>query len=158
MHLRGPIGCPLLLSACTRSTARTLLAMIAMACAAHLATAQSPATPPPSLAPVPSAPVLAPSSNPQQPTDALTPAQQAAQRRAKADQQLKLEEKQRILGLVPNFNTIDMQTAVPLSPKQKFQLMYKSSVDPAIFVIAALNGAIGQAEDDFQGYGQGWGP
>lgn len=124
--------------------------------------AQAPATTQPASgqslpeSPVPQSPVAQVSSSQQ--VQVVTPEQEAAARRARGDAQIKSEEKQRILGVVPNFNVIDMDEAVPLSPRQKFQLMFKSSVDPAIFLIAALNGAVGQAEDDFEGYGQGWGP
>jgi hypothetical protein len=53
-----------------------------------------------------------------------------------AGEQLKEEVRQRILGVLPNFNMVNSQNALPLDPKQKFQLMFKSSVDPAIFVPA----------------------
>ena len=71
------------------------------------------------------------------------------------NQQLKQEEHQRILGVIPNFNTTDNQNALPLTPKQKFSLAFRSSVDPFVFVITAADAGISQAEDDFPGYGQG---
>src|ERR1700749_860132 len=40
----------------------------------------------------------------------------------KAQEQLKREEKQRIRGVVPNFNTAYDENAAPLTWKQKFQL------------------------------------
>ena len=75
--------------------------------------------------------------------------------REQAEEDLKHQEKQRILGVVPNFNTTDNQDAVPLSVGQKFRLVYRSAVDPFTFVAAALNAGYGQAQDENEGYGQG---
>ena len=72
------------------------------------------------------------------------------------DEQLKEEERQRILGVIPNFNTVNNQNALPLNPRQKFQLMFKSSVDPFIFLTAALDAGLGEVQGSFKGYG--WGP
>lgn len=69
---------------------------------------------------------------------------------------LKREERQRILGVVPNFNTVESAENVPpLSAKQKFHLMYKSSTDPFIFVTAGFVSAISQAKDGNPAFGQG---
>lgn len=72
-----------------------------------------------------------------------------------AEQQLRQEEHQRILGVIPNFNTTDIQNAAPLSTKQKFRLMTRSVVDPFEFVAAGLVAGYGQATDNHAGYGQG---
>jgi hypothetical protein len=68
---------------------------------------------------------------------------------------LKEQEKQRILGVVPNFNTTNVQDAAPLSPGQKFQLMSRSAADPFQFVASGLVAGWNQARDNFAGYGQG---
>jgi hypothetical protein len=75
--------------------------------------------------------------------------------RQKAEQELKQQEQQRILGVVPNFNTTDLQNAAPLSPGQKFHLAFHSAADPFQFVAAGLDAALSQAENNFSGYGQG---
>lgn len=75
--------------------------------------------------------------------------------RERAAQELKRQEKQRILGLVPNFNTTDVQNAALLTSNQKFHLMLKSAVDPFQFVASGLDAGLSQAENDFPGYGQG---
>src|SRR5579884_267756 len=75
-----------------------------------------------------------------------TPASKSPQ--DQAAEELKREEKQRILGVVPNFNTVNSGDAAPLTPKQKLHLFWKSSTDPFVFVAAAAAG-ISQAEDDF---------
>jgi hypothetical protein len=76
--------------------------------------------------------------------------------RDKAEQQLKAEEKQRVLGIAPNFNVTYLgQDTVPLSAGQKFNLAFHSSIDPFVFFAAALDAAYSQATNDFPGYGQG---
>jgi hypothetical protein len=73
----------------------------------------------------------------------------------KAEQEIKQEEQQRILGLIPNFNTSNLQDAAPLTPGQKFGLALRSSIDPFQFVAAGLDAGYSQAVNDFPGYGQG---
>ena len=69
-----------------------------------------------------------------------------------ADEDLRKAEKQRIFGVVPAFNAINNAANIPpLSPKQKFQLMWKSSTDPFIFTLDAFVAGIGQAEDSNAG-------
>jgi len=72
-----------------------------------------------------------------------------------AERELKQQEHQRILGIVPEFNTSSLRNAAPLSPKEKFQLAFKSTTDPFAFFAAAADAGINQWEDDFTGYGQG---
>jgi hypothetical protein len=73
----------------------------------------------------------------------------------KADQQLKQQEKQRIAGVVPNFNVSYNEDAAPLSRKQKLHLAFHTAIDPVSFGVAAFDAGFSQAEDDFPGYGQG---
>lgn len=97
--------------------------------------------------------------------DALRPIQQTSpsgnsQEQPKSNQDqaaedLKKEEKQRILGIMPEFNMMNNAQAPPLSPKQKFHLFWKSSTDPFVVAVTAIDAGISQAEDDFPGYGQG---
>ena len=102
----------------------------------------------------------APASAPPQTT---TPPQQetpqeetAEQRKARAAAELKLETKQRMAGVIPNFNTVNNGKATPLSPGQKFHLFFKGAFDPYQFVLAGIDAGIGQAENDNPGYGQGF--
>jgi len=72
-----------------------------------------------------------------------------------AEAEIKDEEKQRVLGVIPNFYVTYNPTAAPLHPKQKFELAWKATIDPVNF---GLNGAIAgieQATNAFSGYGQG---
>ncbi len=69
---------------------------------------------------------------------------------------LKQEERQRILGVVPNFNTVESSAGVPsLSPQQKFHLMYKSSIDPFVFLADGFVAGLSQARNTNPGFGQG---
>jgi hypothetical protein len=72
-----------------------------------------------------------------------------------AEDQIKLEEKQRVLGVVPNFYVTYDHHAVPLSPKQKFELAWKTTVDPVSFGLTGAIAGLQQAQNDFSGYGQG---
>jgi hypothetical protein len=72
-----------------------------------------------------------------------------------AQEQLKEQEKQRVLGLIPNFYVSYVPNAAPLTPKQKFQLAWKSTIDPVSFGVTAAITGIQQGNDDFAGYGQG---
>ena len=73
----------------------------------------------------------------------------------KAEQQLRQQEKQRIAGVVPNFNVSYNADAAPLSRKQKLHLAFRTATDPVSFGVAAFDAGLSQAEDDFPGYGQG---
>ena len=72
-----------------------------------------------------------------------------------AEVQIKEEEKQRILGVFPNFYISYVHDAVPLTPKQKFELAWKTTIDPVTFVIVGATAGYEQAENQFSGYGQG---
>lgn len=75
--------------------------------------------------------------------------------RAKAAAQLKAEEHQRILGIFPEFNTINLPDAVALTAGQKFQLALAGELDPATIAITAVDAGISQSQDEFEEYGQG---
>ena len=72
-----------------------------------------------------------------------------------AEDQIKVEEKQRVLGVVPNFYVTYDHNAVPLASKQKFELAWKTIVDPVTFGVTGAIAGIQQAQNDFSGYGQG---
>lgn len=79
----------------------------------------------------------------------------APERRLKAATELRAEEHQRILGVMPNFNTSNVKNAEPLSAAQKLDLAAKAAFDPFTFVAAGLDAGISQAENDFPEYRQG---
>ena len=72
-----------------------------------------------------------------------------------AEDQIKVQEKQRVLGVVPNFYVTYNQHAVPLASKQKFELAWKTMVDPVTFGVTGAIAGIQQAQNYFSGYGQG---
>ena len=79
----------------------------------------------------------------------------AANRVEEAEAQIKEQEKQRVLGFIPNFYVSYVPEAAPLSTKQKFKLAWKSSTDPMTFFGIGLIAGLEQATDAFSGYGQG---
>jgi hypothetical protein len=70
-------------------------------------------------------------------------------------EQIKTEEKQRLLGVIPNYFVSYEPQAGPLTPKQKFSLALKSTVDPFTFGINAIIAGVQQWQNDYSGYGQG---
>jgi hypothetical protein len=72
-----------------------------------------------------------------------------------AQEQIKEQEKQRVLGFIPNFYVSYVPDAAPLVPRQKFELAWKTTIDPFTFVGVAALAGVQQATDDFDGYGQG---
>jgi Carboxypeptidase regulatory-like domain len=72
-----------------------------------------------------------------------------------AEDQMKVEEKQRVLGVLPNFYVSYDPHAVSLTSKQKFKLAWKTVVDPFTFVVVAGAAGVEQAQNHFNGYGQG---
>ncbi len=121
-------------------------------CLAGLAPAQTPSAPvspsgPPSTS-VPDAPVPAVGAD-------IKPGQPPLTSEQRAELQLKQQERQRIAGVVPNFNVSYDEDAAPLSRKQKLKLAWHTATDPVAFGIAGFDAGFSQAEGDFPGYGQG---
>jgi hypothetical protein len=69
--------------------------------------------------------------------------------------QLREEEKQRIFGVIPNYYVTYVPHAPALTTRQKYDLAWKSSIDPVTFGIAAVFAGVEQATNSFSGYGQG---
>lgn len=103
-------------------------------------------------------------SLPDEPGDALAQNQSEASSNAseqksqhdKAEEQMREEEHQRVLGIVPAFGTSYRQDAVPLTGMQKIRLAFRSSVDPVTFATAFVVAGYHEANDDY-GDGFGWG-
>ena len=96
-----------------------------------------------------------PTAGSQQTSSSSQDTSNAQTKEQQSEDELKKEEKQRILGVVPNFNTTNNQNALPLTPKQKLHLFFRSSVDPFVFAAAGLDAAVEQADNSFPEYGQG---
>ena len=72
-----------------------------------------------------------------------------------AAEQIKQEETQRFGGLVPNYFVTYNPNAAPLNTKQKFDLTWKSFLDPSTFVINGAIAGVWQARNIYRGFGQG---
>ena len=73
-----------------------------------------------------------------------------------ATEQIKVEEKQRVFGIIPNFYVSYESDPAPLTARMKFTLALKVSTDPVtaagVFIVASAKQA-----GDTPNYGQGWG-
>ncbi|HEY3975608.1 MAG TPA: carboxypeptidase-like regulatory domain-containing protein [Candidatus Sulfotelmatobacter sp.] len=72
-----------------------------------------------------------------------------------AEEQLKVEEHQRIFGAIPNFYVSYAPDTVALTSQQKFKLAWKTVIDPVTLLMVGGAAGVQQAQDHFEGYGQG---
>jgi len=87
--------------------------------------------------------------------EVLTEVQVGLSQTEVAEEQIKVEEKQRVLGVLPNFYVSYIPDAAPLNSKQKFTLAWKTVVDPFTFLFTGGVAGVEQAQNHFAGYGQG---
>jgi hypothetical protein len=85
----------------------------------------------------------------------ITALQVGLPREEVAEEQIKLEEQQRVLGVIPNFYVSYIPDAVSLTSKQKFKLAWRTVIDPFTLVVVAGAAGVEQAQNHFIGYGQG---
>lgn len=137
-------------SLAARAAVLSIACTVAFPAVAQNATPASSAGSPSASAEVAAAEPDAPSPQPGAPA---APPSSAQTQRERAEQQLKIEEKQRILGIVPNFNISYDKNAPPLSSGQKFRLAFRGAIDPATFVIAGLDAGLNMATDSYPAYG-----
>lgn len=88
-------------------------------------------------------------------TDAESTVRVTASRHEIAEAQMREEEKQRVLGIIPNFYVSYDPDAVPLSAGQKIRLATKTSVDPLTILSAGFIAGAEQSQNYFPGFGQG---
>jgi hypothetical protein len=72
-----------------------------------------------------------------------------------AQEQVRLEEKQRVLGIVPNFFVTYQAHPAPLNSRQKYSLALHGIVDPTAFAGDAIVAGVEQANNSLPGYGPG---
>jgi len=72
-----------------------------------------------------------------------------------AQAQVQAQEKQRVLGFLPNYYTSYIWNAAPMMPKLKFKLALRTTTDPVAFLVAAGVAGAEQAHHTFPGYGLG---
>jgi hypothetical protein len=65
-----------------------------------------------------------------------------------ATEQVQVEEHQRVLGFIPNYYVVyDGKNAVPMTAKLKFQMAFKTAVDPISILGSAFLAGVDQATD-----------
>lgn len=86
---------------------------------------------------------------------AITEVQVGVPKTEVAEEQIKAEEKQHVLGVIPNFYVSYVPDAVALTSRQKFELAWKTTLNPVSFGLIGVIAGVQQAQNDFSGYGQG---
>jgi hypothetical protein len=76
-------------------------------------------------------------------------------RHDKAEEEIHAEERQRVLGAIPNFYVSYNRNAAPLDRGQKYRMAWRTSIDPVSIVISAGVAGVEQSQNAFSGYGQG---
>jgi hypothetical protein len=79
----------------------------------------------------------------------------ALQQEEIAEEQIHMEETQRVLGVLPNFYVSYDRNPVPLTTRQKYALAWRSNIDPFTFLLNGAFAGVEQADNTFAGYGQG---
>jgi hypothetical protein len=72
-----------------------------------------------------------------------------------AQRQIQEQEQQRLFGIVPNYFVSYLPDTVPLTATQKFELSWKSQLDPFRFGVVGIIAGVQQVRGDFSGLGQG---
>jgi Carboxypeptidase regulatory-like domain len=72
-----------------------------------------------------------------------------------AAEQIKAEEKQRFIGVIPNFYISYVHDPAPMTTKQKFSLASHDTFDPVSLIGVGLAAGIEQANNTYAGYGEG---
>ena len=74
-----------------------------------------------------------------------------------AVEQMHAEETQRLLGVFPNFLVSYQPNAAPLTAAQKFQLGWKTIIDPVVLLGSGITAGIEQARNNLPGIRSGHG-
>jgi len=72
-----------------------------------------------------------------------------------AHEQLQVEEKQRVLGVLPNFYITYLPNPAPLNAHQKFQLAWKSVFDPVTFIAVGASAGFQEVDGQYSGFDDG---
>jgi hypothetical protein len=82
---------------------------------------------------------------------------QQQQQHDEAERELKVQEKQRLLGVMPQFQVVMGGTVVPLTAGEKWRLAAHSAIDPFYIGYAfVISGGYGELVGSHSGFG--WGP
>jgi hypothetical protein len=133
-----------------------VLALLAVFAGGCLIRAQEPPAPP-AAPPAQQLPDKPEPATPQ--ADSSSQAQQAPTEsdRQKAEEQLKEQKKQRLLGIVPMFNTSYVSDAVSLTGGEKIKLAFRTMIDPVSFAGPAVVAGLGEINAPANNNGFGWG-
>jgi hypothetical protein len=71
-----------------------------------------------------------------------------------AEAQVHMEEQQRVLGIFPNFYVSYISDPAAMTPRQKYQMAFRTMVDPVSFILNGVTAATEQA-DNIYDWGQG---
>jgi hypothetical protein len=82
-------------------------------------------------------------------------AQTADDKRAQSQREIEAEEKQRMLGIMPEFNVVNSGNAAPIDSREKFSLWFHSAIDPFTIGIAGVDAGIEQADNTYPTWHQG---
>ncbi|HEY0784790.1 MAG TPA: carboxypeptidase-like regulatory domain-containing protein [Acidobacteriaceae bacterium] len=72
-----------------------------------------------------------------------------------AQEEIKEQTQQRVLGILPNFYTSYVWDAAPMNARQKYKLAFRTIIDPWVFARTAITAGIQQANGTFPEYGDG---
>lgn len=72
-----------------------------------------------------------------------------------AAEQIKAQEKQRLIGILPNYYISFVHDAAPMTAKQKYGLALHEFLDPTRFAGTAIVAGVEQANNSYAGYGSG---
>ena len=72
-----------------------------------------------------------------------------------AEEQVKRQLQQRVMGIIPNFFVAYGDQAAPLSPRQKFNLSFKTLIDPGTIGAVGITAGAQQMFNSYYQFGQG---
>ena len=72
-----------------------------------------------------------------------------------AERQIKAEEQQRLLGVMPNYFVAYGRNPAPLTARQKFELTRAALFDPVGFAFTGIVASVQHARNDYRAFGRG---
>jgi hypothetical protein len=73
-----------------------------------------------------------------------------------AEEEMHVEETQRVFGVIPNYYVTYEPNPAPLNMRQKYHLAWRASINPVSFGISALIAGLEQSGNYYSGFGKGW--
>ena len=104
----------------------------------------------------PQTPPANPSQSSSSSQEGSAPSDDEKIRRQKAEEQIREQEHQRVMGVIPSFNISYRSDTVSMTAGQKVKLAFHSATDPVTFATAFVVAGWGEAADSDSGFP--WGP